>query len=88
MAFLSDTVFFEFNSTLSGVWRQAECFFCLPCNEVIFPDDCPPDKKILFEQPVIRCFIGDKDIVGVAFRHSSVGDTDKPGLFLHTGDRL
>ena len=41
------------------------------------------NKKKLFKQPVVRRFIGDQDIVGVALGHSGVRDTDKLCFFLH-----
>ena len=40
-------------------------------------------KKDLFKQPVIRRFISDQDVVGVALGHAGIGDADELCIFLH-----
>jgi len=44
-------------------------------------------KKELFEEPVVRRFIGDQDIVGVAFGHTGIRDPDELRLGVQLGDR-
>ena len=50
--------------------------------------DSPGQKKKLFKQPVVRCFISYQDIVRVTLGHTGIGDSDKLGIFLHIRDRL
>ena len=76
------------HDTPSGVLVVGRVFFVHPANEVMFPDDYTPDKKILFKQPVIRCFIGDQDVMRMALGHAGIGDADEPCILLHMGNRL
>ena len=41
----------------------------------------------LFEEPVVRRFVRDQDVMRVALGHTGVRDPDKPGLLVHIGDR-
>ena len=43
-------------------------------------------KKKLFKQPVVRCFIGDQDIMRVTLGHTGIGDPDKLCVLLHLAD--
>ena len=39
--------------------------------------------KNLLKHPVIRCFVGDQDVVGVALSHTGIGDPYEPCFPVH-----